>query len=94
MTSYRVDCINKRDRFSPFERIDHLGGEWPFHWKHTEDEVIRGILDVGDDYFTMSGSRQIPLAVIDGGHRKYLRSKPDGLLPDNLLSLPECSLLL
>ena len=91
MTTYRVDCINKPNRLDPTSRISNLGGTYPYYWKKTEDDVIHGIQYMGDVYFTNVGEKVAILEVVQGPHRKYLRTAPDNSIVDNLLYLPECS---
>lgn len=91
----RVDCINKTDRQSAYERIEALGGPHPNggRWKGTQQEVIRSI-EMGADSFYVErplGHRvRLIVAVSAYGHQ-YVKTEADGEQPDNLLALPECS---
>ena len=77
-TRHQVHCINKTDRNNPHERISHIGGinGDGTRWKLAQQEAIEGI-------------EQNKWAFYVSGH-KYLKTVPDGIHPDNLLSLPEC----
>jgi hypothetical protein len=88
MASYSVTCINKRgDHYSPHERIQAIGGAG---WKHHEDDAIRRI-DTASDSYTVTRAGRI-VRVVTAVHlgRRYLKTEPDGIAPDNLLALPEC----
>jgi hypothetical protein len=88
----QVQCINKRNRTSPHERIQNIGGINPdgARWKLTEEQAIAG-MEVGTwSFYTLVNGRRPNVRV--GRHlgRKYLTTEPDGQQPNNLLALPEC----
>jgi hypothetical protein len=88
----QVQCINKRDRTSHYERIRNIGGINPDggRWRLSEDDAIAGI-KAGTWLFYVNVNNQrveVIIAVHEG--REYLKTKADGLQPNNLLSLPEC----
>jgi hypothetical protein len=93
--SHRVTCINKDDRFDPYERITHIGGttgangEKP--WKITRQEAIEGIESGRWSFFVNQEGRvaNVFVATSPNGN-KYLRTEADDSEPNNLLSLPEC----
>ena len=93
-TSHQVRCINKTDRFNPWERIRNIGGVNADNtrWKLTEAEAIQGIKDDKYSFYVarpQGGTVWVVIAVSRFGH-EYLKTEPDGETPDNLLSLPEC----
>lgn len=93
MSDHQVKCINKSDRFNPWERITHIGGPNPdgTPWKITQESAIEGI-ESGKWRFWVAGKPKsvwVVVATSRFGH-KYLKTTPDGETPDNLLSLPEC----
>ncbi|HAF09793.1 MAG TPA: DUF3892 domain-containing protein [Chloroflexi bacterium] len=88
MAHYDVTCINKRgDHYSPHERIQAIGGAG---WKHLENDAIARIDRGSDDYTVSRAGRTVRLVVATHQGRRYLRTEPDGVSPDNLLALPEC----
>jgi hypothetical protein len=90
----RVSCINKRNRYSPYERISNIGGINPdgTRWKLTEDQAIRGIEEGKWGFYVERpiGDRVRVIIAFTPFHSKYLKTEADGELPNNLLSLPEC----
>lgn len=83
-------CINKRDRLSPHERISHVGGIVNSQrWKITEDEAIRHIESRNYSFYVMVGSVRANVIIAIHNYRKYLKADADGILSNNLLSLPE-----
>ena len=87
----QIKCINKRDRPNPHERITHVGGYESSQWKITQQEAIQYI-ERGEWNFYVSAygkSVWVVVAVSQFGH-KYLKTQDDGVMPNNLLSLPEC----
>lgn len=88
MAHHDVTCINKRgDHYNPHERIQTIGGTG---WKHLEDDAIGRIDRGSDDYSVSRGGRTVRVIVATHEGRRYLKTEPDGVSPDNLLALPEC----
>lgn len=91
--SVEIKCINKTDRFNPYERIKNVGGvnDDKTRWKLTEAEAIAGIENGRWSFFVNRGGSiaRVIVAVSRFGH-KYLKTVADNEQPDNLLSLPEC----
>jgi hypothetical protein len=91
MSRYRVTCITKHEKY---ERILNLGCYSPANIFHTfpEDEVIRRIEGGHDTFYVERPSGHVAeLEVAEHEGRKYVKTKPDGERPDNLLSLAQCS---
>ena len=87
----QISCINKDDRYSPYERIRNLGGVHNGKaWKHTLNEVIDFIERRVYSFHThVNGhTRNVIIATRHGV--KYLKTEADNDTPDNLLSLQEC----
>ncbi len=87
-----IKCINKSNRFSPYERILNIGGINPngTRWKITVDRAIQGMEQGKWQFFVRNGLAQVDVVIaVHIGH-KYIKTKNDGIEPNNLLSLPEC----
>lgn len=87
----QIKCINKTDRQNAWERISHVGGFGTQHWKLSLDDAI-GKIERGEWQFYVSAGGEsvwVEVAVSRYGN-KYLKTVPDGEMPNNLLSLPEC----
>jgi hypothetical protein len=85
--NYQVKCINKTNRTSPHERISHLGGTG---WKFAQREVIAKIEAKTDTFYVHVGGHTVDVIVATHEGNKYVKTRNDGIHPDNLLSLPEC----
>jgi Protein of unknown function (DUF3892) len=86
-----VTCVNKNDRYNPFERITHIGGRG---WKLTQEDAIGKIeRREWNFYVALPGTNKtvwVEVGVSRFGN-KYLRTQGDNDEHNNLLSLPECS---
>lgn len=87
----KISCINKNNRDSAYERIQHVGGihngqKWKFTLSDAISYIGRGTYSF---YTNVSGhERNVIIATRNGV--KYLKTEADYDTPDNLLSLPEC----
>jgi Protein of unknown function (DUF3892) len=92
-TRLRIQCVNKPVRNDPNRHITHVGGINADRktWKLKEEEAIQGIKDGKYEFYVSENGRTVDviIAVSAQGH-EYLKTKADGVRPDNLLSLPEC----
>lgn len=94
--AHQITCINKDDRYDPYERITHVGGTTGASntggpWKITQQEAIRGIESGQWSFYVMQGGRAANVFVATSRHgNPYLKTEADGDEPNNLLSLPEC----
>ncbi|QKP78810.1 DUF3892 domain-containing protein [Methyloligella sp. GL2] len=90
-TRIRIRCINKTDRYSPYDRISHVGGGTGDHrWRQTQEQTIREIENGEYEYYVEVDGETADVIVATKDDRKYIKTKPDGEQPNNLLSLPEC----
>lgn len=94
MADYRIDCVNKPDRFSSHEHITHVGGPRPDgtgRWKDTVANVVSFIESQVHRFYTSEGGAMAWVGVrISASGRKYLQTHADGVWRDNLLALKEC----
>jgi hypothetical protein len=84
----QITCINKTPRDDAYDRIDNVGGSG---WVLPEDEVIAQIENGQESYFVSVDGARVDVIVATHESNKYLKTENDGLQPNNLLSLPECS---
>ncbi len=90
-TAHRVQCINKTHRQDPHERISHIGGiDGGTRWKLSQPEAIAGIEAGKWTFYVSEGGHTVDVIIATHKGHKYLKTRNDGLHPDNLLSLPEC----
>lgn len=90
---HEVLCINKSDRYNPYERITHIGGinDDRTRWKITQENAIEGIESGTWSFYVTRGGRTVNVIVAKSAYgNKYIKTEADGEQPDNLLSLPEC----
>ncbi len=87
MSRLQVTCIHKTNRYNPHERIEMIGGSG---WKCTEQEAIQYIKRGQHSFYVSRGGAVADVIIAIHLGREYLKTRPDGLSPDNLLSLPEC----
>jgi Protein of unknown function (DUF3892) len=94
MANYRIDCVNKPDRYSTHERITAVGGPKPDgsgRWNDSADNVIRFIESNQHQFYTSEGGATAWVGVrVSAAGNKFLQTHADGLWKDNLLALPEC----
>ncbi|WP_263380931.1 DUF3892 domain-containing protein [Granulicella paludicola] len=92
MARFRVTCVVKHAKY---ERISSLGCYSPDNVfrSFTEDEVIDRIENHNDSFYVERPTGHvIDLEVVtEKNGNKYVKTIPDGERPDNLLSLPSCT---
>jgi hypothetical protein len=87
----RIRCINKTPRADPYRSITHVGGGVPgSSWKQAQKQTIDEIEAGTYEYYVDVGGREIDVMVAEHKGHKYIKTRPDGVDPNNLLSLPEC----
>ena len=93
MSRHEVSCINKSDRYNPYERITHIGGvnSGGTRWKLAQPQAITDIESGKYSFYVSAGGHIVDVIVSTHSGNKYLKTEADGDSPNNLLSLPECS---
>jgi hypothetical protein len=90
-TRVEIQCITKRDRTNPHERIEGVGG---FHngqpWYLPEDQAIAGIKNGTYAFYTNVNGRAVDVIIAVHNGREYLKTVADGYEPNNLLCLSAC----
>lgn len=92
MVRARIHCIVKTDRQNPHERIQYIGGINPDggRWKVTQPEAIQKMESGEWEFYVEEGGKTVDVVVATHNENKYIKTKPDGIQPDNLLALPTC----
>lgn len=83
----QVTCINKTNRYNPYERIQAIGGSWG---KETQPTAVSQIEKGTHSYYVKVGLSDANVIVAIHNGNKYLKTNRDTTTVDNLLSLPEC----
>jgi hypothetical protein len=84
VTDYRIDYIRKPN---PYGRIQAVGGMYPYLWELSEDDAIQATRR-GDTFHVYRGGYRVAVMVEWFHSPPYLKTYPDGVKIDNLLSLP------
>ncbi|MEX0621827.1 MAG: DUF3892 domain-containing protein [Candidatus Woykebacteria bacterium] len=91
--SVKISCINKDDRYNPYEAITHVGGKNSdgSRWKFTRQQAIQAIENNEYQFYVDVNNDPVKVVVATSSYgNKYLKTAADGDVPNNLLSLPEC----
>lgn len=92
MDFHEIKCIQKSYRINPHERIENIGGinSNGSRWKISIERAIQGIETGKWGFYVLFNGIRVDVIISSHNGYKYLKTKNDGIQPDNLLSLPEC----
>jgi hypothetical protein len=88
-----IKCINKDDRYDPYESIQYIGGINPDGkaWKLSLAKAVAGVEDGTYSFYVYRGGKSVNVIVaLSGAGNKYLKTVDDDYKSNNLLTLPEC----
>ena len=91
---YQICCVRRSDLLNHDRRLRALGGVNPdgAHWRIIETEAIEAIESGRWGFYVEAAGRQVPIVIAVSKYgNKYLKGAGDGLHPESLLRLPECS---
>jgi hypothetical protein len=91
---YLIHCTVQSGLMNHDRRLSFIGGVNldGAHWRVSEAEAIAAIEDGRWDFFVEIAGRRLPIVVAVSRYgQKYLKGVGDGLQPESLLALPECS---
>ena len=94
LSSIRIRCVTKDDRYHAYERITHIGGIAldGSRWRMSQPEALEVIAAGPHQFWVMvGGAPQWVLAATSGLGFKYLKSESDGDEPHDLFRLPDCT---
>ena len=84
----QITCINKGDRDSRYTCIARGGGKG---WSIRRQACIDYINNKEWRFYVEVAGDKVWVEVIKREGREYIKTENDGDMPNNLLSLPECS---
>lgn len=91
----KISCINKNERYNPYEAITHIGGSNSdgSKWKLSRQQAIQSIENGKYQFYVDVNNDPVRVIVTTSPYgNKYLKTVADGDKPNNLLSLKECPL--
>lgn len=86
-TRVEVQCSKKSSN-----QIVGIGGLNPdgTRWFMLEAAAILSIEEGKYSFFVRKGGKEVSVIVASRDGKKYLKTESDGIVPNNLLSLPDC----
>ena len=91
---YLIHCVTRSSLMNHDRRLSFIGGVNldGAHWRISEAEAITAIEEGRWDFFVEAAGRRQPVIIAVSKYgQKYLKGAGDGLQPESLLALPECS---
>jgi hypothetical protein len=90
--NFHVDCIVRSGGKNFYDGISHVGGKYfsGKRWNFDEATAIDMIDRQQKKFFVSVQGKTVAVIVADRNGRKYLRTKADSEMLNNLLFLPDC----
>lgn len=91
-TQVKIECINKTNRSSAYERVQNVGGRNGdgTRWRMSVSQAIEYIENYTYSFYVSRAGTRVDVVIATNDGVKYLKTRNDDLQPNNLLSLPEC----
>ena len=91
---HQVDCIVRAFRTAPHSRIHMIGGiDAGVYWRLSQDEAIAGMERGQWSFYIMLKNKPEPIVIVATSEGwKFLACRVNGVITDDLLWLPECTL--
>ena len=92
INTIRITCIRKGNGTEPHQRIEGVGGISPdgSSWYLSHDQAIAAVNSDEWNFWTSGGGKTVRVIIAHRAGYGCLKTEPDAVLPDNLLSLGEC----
>jgi hypothetical protein len=90
----QVQCVTRDMAEAAHRRITHIGGYLAdgSRWREKSERAIRLIEFDMLEFFVAVGDHEVRVIIAEHDDTRYLKTETDGYEPDNLLSLPDCSI--
>jgi hypothetical protein len=92
MSRHRVHCKQLSNLHQEYNKIEFIGGinSDGTRWKVHQSRAIEGIESGKWEFYVLFNLTEVDLIVSSINGVKYLKTKNDGIEPNNLLNLPDC----
>lgn len=92
MSRHRVFCKQLSNLHQYYNKIEFIGGinADGSRWKVSQSRAIEGIESGKWEFYVQFNNELVDVIVASNNGVKYLKTKSDGIEPNNLLNLPSC----
>ena len=89
--AYQITCINKEDRYNPYERITHFGFLTSQGTVRVTQQQLIDYIQQGYEFVVSKSGKTAKLILAKSPfNHLYVKTEADGNEPNNLLNLMEC----